>query len=443
MFCKYCGSEMEEGKHTCPSCGKNNQSGDALKIVLASVAGALVIAILGTIVAIGAGVQFPGTGTTPTNPNLSATNPPATIPTDGNPDDETCKGSYTVTDAVLLDSFDTVVATMGEETLTNRQLQVYYWLQVMNFLRNYGSYASYFGLDYTKPLDTQLTGNVTWQQYFLGNALIAWQSETLLYNLAKEANYEMPASYKEYLDGLEDTLKEDAEAEGYASVDEMLEDSMGAGATFEAYDYYLQRYYLGNLYYQELRKNMELDVESLKAEYDAQKETLVSKYSWTSGETGTLVSVRHCLVQPVSATGASTYTDEEWEACRVKAQQLYDQWLAGDKSEESFHQLAAEHSEDGNKEDGGIYPEVYPKQMVTEFNDWCFDETRVHGDHALIKTTYGYHIMFFVEAYEDYHPVVKDAVRDDKIQEWMTQFLKDNAIDVTYSDIVLGYVDLT
>ena len=30
-------------------------------------------------------------------------------------------------------------------------------------------------------------------------------------------------------------------------------------------------------------------------------------------------------------------------------------------------------------------------QMVTEFNDWCFDETRGYGDYDLVKTEYGYH----------------------------------------------------
>ena len=33
--------------------------------------------------------------------------------------------------------------------------------------------------------------------------------------------------------------------------------------------------------------------------------------------------------------------------------------------------------------------------MVTEFNDWCFADGRQAGDHGIVKTTYGYHIMFF------------------------------------------------
>ena len=34
--------------------------------------------------------------------------------------------------------------------------------------------------------------------------------------------------------------------------------------------------------------------------------------------------------------------------------------------------------------------------MVQEFNDWVFDPERKTGDTGIVKTTYGYHIMYFV-----------------------------------------------
>ena len=33
--------------------------------------------------------------------------------------------------------------------------------------------------------------------------------------------------------------------------------------------------------------------------------------------------------------------------------------------------------------------------MVESFENWCFDEARQIGDHGLVKTPFGYHIMFF------------------------------------------------
>ena len=36
-------------------------------------------------------------------------------------------------------------------------------------------------------------------------------------------------------------------------------------------------------------------------------------------------------------------------------------------------------------------------EMVTEYDNWCFDESRKHGDTGIISTSFGYHIMFFCE----------------------------------------------
>ena len=41
--------------------------------------------------------------------------------------------------------------------------------------------------------------------------------------------------------------------------------------------------------------------------------------------------------------------------------------------------------------------------MVEEFNDWCFDKSRKAGDTAIIKTSYGYHIMYYVGATDNYY----------------------------------------
>ena len=63
----------------------------------------------------------------------------ATVPADGNPDDVTCKGSYSVSDEEAIAAGDTVVATIGEYQLTNSQLQVYHRKEFQNFPNQYGA----------------------------------------------------------------------------------------------------------------------------------------------------------------------------------------------------------------------------------------------------------------------------------------------------------------
>ena len=36
--------------------------------------------------------------------------------------------------------------------------------------------------------------------------------------------------------------------------------------------------------------------------------------------------------------------------------------------------------------------------MVPAFNDWMFDKNRKPGDSGIVKTDYGYHIMYYVGA---------------------------------------------
>ena len=58
--------------------------------------------------------------------------------------------------------------------------------------------------------------------------------------------------------------------------------------------------------------------------------------------------------------------------------------------------------------------------MVTEFNDWCFDAARQPGDNDIVKTSYGYHIMYFVEREGlKYRSDIKSAIESERFDEWL------------------------
>ena len=57
--------------------------------------------------------------------------------------------------------------------------------------------------------------------------------------------------------------------------------------------------------------------------------------------------------------------------------------------------LYKKYSEDNNASDGGVYENVTPNQMVSTFDAWCFDSARKAGDVGIVKTKYGYHVMYF------------------------------------------------
>ena len=127
----------------------------ALLVVLAVAAIAVVIALIVN----GTKNQVPSGEAEGAVPTVQATEPvettEPTLPADGNPDDVTCKGTYYVEGADLEASLDTVIATAGGQELTNRELQVYYWMSFYDFLDMYGNYITAMGMDPTGPLDMQ------------------------------------------------------------------------------------------------------------------------------------------------------------------------------------------------------------------------------------------------------------------------------------------------
>ena len=138
-----------------------------------------------------------------------------------------------------------------------------------------------------------------------------------------------------------------------------------------------------------------------------------------------LIDVRHILVKfdggKTDSSGNTTFTATEKEAAKNAAQAILDEWKKGEATEESFAELAKKKSEDtGSLSNGGLYEKVYPGRMVTNFNDWCFDEKREPGDTGLISTDYGYHVMYFVKAndmtFRDY--MIEIDMRNEDMTEW-------------------------
>ena len=114
------------------------------------------------------------------------------------------------------------------------------------------------------------------------------------------------------------------------------------------------------------------------------------------------VNVRHILISPVEETSeAASATDAQWTAALEKANNLLDEFNKGDKSAESFASLAEANSADtGSSSNGGLYEKVYPGQMVLPFNNWCFADDRAAGNTGIVRSQYGYHIMYFDGATE-------------------------------------------
>ena len=261
-------------------------------------------------------VSLPEDGTTAAVTEPTETTVPSTLPSDGNPDDVTCKGSYTADG-----NGSAIIATVGDAELTNQELQVWYWAEVAQYQQEQHEIAP----DFDRPLDVQTCeiddSVASWQQYFLREALNAWHNAQALILQSEEVpmpteeayqpnldNYEIyltdiPATkylygynvyyqtntlHQEYLDSLPETLDELAAEKGYSDASAMAKAAFGAGE--QELDAFAEAYNRGYMYFTAMSYYIEPTEEELTQFYAK------NQNSYT--ESGKYVDIRHILLVP-------------------------------------------------------------------------------------------------------------------------------------------------
>ncbi|MDY4110587.1 MAG: peptidylprolyl isomerase [Eubacterium sp.] len=158
---------------------------------------------------------------------------------------------------------------------------------------------------------------------------------------------------------------------------------------------------------------------------------IVLKTSKATVEDDETYTVRHILITPESDSDSSSsssdsstkkYTDEQWAAAKKKAESVLEKFNKTDKSEYSFAKLAEEYSTDtastssGSSDAfGGLYESVTLGQMVPEFEKWAIDDSRKYGDTGIVKSDYGYHIMFFINDCPEYESKIIAQIKSDRL----------------------------
>jgi len=320
-------------------------------------------------------------------------------------------------------SMDAVVGNFGEKSLTNREVNLYYWSEYRYFLNSYSSYIAFL-FDTTKPLGEQAmqagTENYTWQDWMMDAAEGQMKETHALVEMAKAQGYEMTADDKAYLEETKQAIRDYVASSEYASVTDYLCAAYGSGTTEEAFWAYLEDSIIASSYGTIRYESITYTDDEINAYYDA------NGYDLNGLEKDDVCSidVRHILILP----GSDGEGNEDWEYARTEAERILELWQAS-PTEDNFAELAGVYSEDpGSQSNGGLYTDVAPGDMVETFNDWCFDESRQPGDTGIVKTDYGYHIMYFSGRGD--HPIWMDTVLDDMRTE-------------AYKNLIYAQIDLS
>ena len=283
---------------------------------------------------------------------------------------------------------NTVAMTVGENKISNAELNYFYIDSINKFYSQNGSYISLFGLDATAPLNEQVydeaTGE-TWADYFLESAKSSAQSVYAMADAAKAAGHTLSESDAAMANSAIESAELYATLYGYGNVDAYLKAMYGNGASAEGYKKYMETSLLADSYYAAYSESLTYDDAALRAveaeNYDAYSAFTYNYYYLSANkflEGGT-----------TNENGTTTYSDEE-KAASVKAAEEAAKSLVSDEITTVEALDAAIAALPVNAETTAastLYEDNAYSSIDEDLAAWLADDARKEGDMTCIANT--------------------------------------------------------
>ena len=325
-----------------------------------------------------------------------------------------------------LATHETYVVINGEE-VNKVEFDYVYNTSKNNYITQYGSYLSYFGLDTSKDLSTQMySDTLTWKDYFEQNAVESLKQNKALMAEAKAAGftYDTTDEYNTF----KETIKTSAAAAG-VSDKEYVRSIYGSYATMDRIEEYVKNDMVMNAYYQKLQEDNAPSDDEIQSYYEENKATYDSvDYRLTTIEAD-LPTEPTELADPVEETAADTTGSTDGTAATDSTQdtayQPSDAEIA--KAMEDAKVLA-DDAEQTVAKDGEAHENEKKSSVNYLISDWLFDDARKAGDTTVITNdnSHCYYVVAFEKRYLDETPSAdvrviiptEDKTGEEILEEW-------------------------
>ena len=325
-----------------------------------------------------------------------------------------------------LATHETYVVINGEE-VNKVEFDYVYNTSKNNYITQYGSYLSYFGLDTSKDLSTQMySETLTWKDYFEQNAVESLKQNKALMAEAKAAGftYDTTDEYNTF----KETIKTSAAAAG-VSDKEYVRSIYGSYATMGRIEEYVKNDMVMNAYYQKLQEDNAPGDDEIQSYYEENKATYDSvDYRLTTIEAD-LPTEPTELADPVEETAADTTGTTDGTAATDSTQdtayQPSDAEIA--KAMEDAKVLA-DDAEQTVAKDGEAHENEKKSSVNYLISDWLFDDARKAGDTTVITNdnSHCYYVVAFEKRYLDETPSAdvrviiptEDKTGEEILEEW-------------------------
>ena len=324
-----------------------------------------------------------------------------------------------------LATHETYVVVNGE-AVNKVEFDYQYNLTKNNYITQYGSYLTYFGLDTSKDLSTQMySDTLTWQDYFEQNAVESLKQNKALMAEAKAAGftYDTTDEYNTF----KETIKTSAASAGI-SEKEYVRSIYGSYATMGRIEEYVKNDMVMNAYYQKLQEDNAPSDDEIQSYYEENKATYDSvDYRLTTIEAD-LPTESTELADPVEATtapDADTDGTATTDTTQDTAYQPSDAEIA--KAMEDAKVLA-DDAEKTVAKDGEAHENEKKSSVNYLISDWLFDDARKAGDTTVITNdnSHCYYAVAFEKRYLDETPSAdvrviiptEDKTGEEILEEW-------------------------
>lgn len=261
----------------------------------------------------------------------------------------------------------------------------FYRTSYYSLLSQLGDYASYMGLDTTKPLKSQtyVDGEQTWHDYLIASAVDQAKQMLVLAEAAKAAGMTLDEADQETIQANMDALAQSAAAYNYPSVNSFIAAQYGEG-----------------LKEKDILNAIELSILASKYSAKMQDEITitddeVNTYFTENKDSFTYVSLRQYTFSAGEALQIEGITDEQKNQMKADLQKKANE-LAACKTAADFDAYLTKYMKDNTAATGEITEENIQSNLDqtkydrytsrdTEQGKWAFDAARKVGDTTVIE----------------------------------------------------------
>lgn len=324
-----------------------------------------------------------------------------------------------------LATHETYVVVNGE-AVNKVEFDYQYNLTKNNYITQYGSYLTYFGLDTSKDLSTQMySDTLTWQDYFEQNAVESLKQNKALMAEAKAAGftYDTTDEYNTF----KETIKTSAASAGI-SEKEYVRSIYGSYATMGRIEEYVKNDMVMNAYYQKLQEDNAPSDDEIQSYYEENKATYDSvDYRLTTIEAD-LPTEPTELADPVEETASTDTAADGTAAADTTQDTAYQPSDAEIAKAMEDAKVLADDAEKTVAKDGEAHENEKKSSVNYLISDWLFDDARKAGDTTVITNdnSHCYYAVAFEKRYLDETPSAdvrviiptEDKTGEEILEEW-------------------------